>query len=106
MKIAVKYCGGCNPYYDRVAAVEELRKEFPEAEFSGAQFWEAEENAASPGKATERPDLVLVVCGCQAVCAEHGGLEGRAGKIVTASAGDFAKVRDKLRGLRCDCGKE
>ena len=25
MRIGIKYCGGCNPRYDRVAAVKELQ---------------------------------------------------------------------------------
>lgn len=27
MKVGIKYCGGCNPRYDRVAAVNQLKRE-------------------------------------------------------------------------------
>ena len=30
MRIGIKYCGGCNPRYDRVAAVKELQQRHPE----------------------------------------------------------------------------
>lgn len=29
MKIGIKYCGGCNPRYDRNQEVEKLKKNFP-----------------------------------------------------------------------------
>ena len=28
-KIALRYCGGCNPRYDRIGLVEELKSRFP-----------------------------------------------------------------------------
>ncbi len=100
MKIAVKYCGGCNPYYDRVAEVEKLRREFPEAEFVGAGEYEGGDLSESAAK----PDLVLVVCGCQAACAEHRRLTGINGKIIMAGVGDFAKARERLRAVYNDSG--
>ena len=36
MKVGIKYCGGCNPRYDRVAAVNQLKREFPQVEFVSA----------------------------------------------------------------------
>ena len=33
-RIAVYYCGGCNPRYDRVRAVRELRERFPRLTFT------------------------------------------------------------------------
>lgn len=29
MKIGIKYCGGCNPRYDRSHEVDKLKKRFP-----------------------------------------------------------------------------
>ena len=62
--VGVKYCGGCNPRYDRVALVQQLAAAFPRLSFSHARPEE-------PG------DILLVVCGCSARCADLTGLEGR-----------------------------
>lgn len=89
MVLAVKYCGGCNCSYDRVAMVERLRREFPDLTVVNAEGRDGEGEA----------DLVLVVCGCNSVCASHGHLDGKHGKVVTACEGDFGKVRDALSAL-------
>lgn len=60
MRIGIKYCGGCNPRYDRVAAVKELQQRYPE--------WKIEP-AGEGGQ-----EYILVVCGCTAVCAGHAHL--------------------------------
>jgi len=57
LRIGVKYCGGCNPSYDRVALVKRMEKTLvKKAEFISFQ----EENV----------DLVLVVCGCETGCVD------------------------------------
>lgn len=66
MRVGIKYCGGCNPRYDRVAFVDRLRAQYPEADFRYAQ----------PG---EDYDQLLVVCGCTAQCPDISGL--RAGRV-------------------------
>lgn len=60
--VGLRYCGGCNPRYDRVAAVERLRTQFPDLEL----------RPAASGQ-----EAVLVVCGCPARCADISGLNGR-----------------------------
>ncbi|MCC8109390.1 MAG: hypothetical protein LIQ30_10200 [Planctomycetes bacterium] len=86
--VAVKYCGGCNCSYDRVAMVGELREQFPAVNFRNAE-----------GGDESDPDLVLVICGCPSVCAAHSHLDAKHGKIFTASAKDFAAVREKLEEI-------
>ena len=66
MPAGVKYCGGCNPRFDRVAAAGALG-------FGGVP-------AAQPGV---RYDTLLVICGCTARCADLSGLE--AGRTVMVS---------------------
>jgi phosphoribosylformylglycinamidine (FGAM) synthase-like amidotransferase family enzyme len=82
MRVAVKYCGGCNCSYDRVAMVEQLRRQFPAVAVVSAELQDG-----------IQPDLVLVVCGCSSVCAAHDHLEGRHGKVIAARAGDYEAVR-------------
>ena len=35
--VGVRYCGGCNPRYDRVAGVEALTRACPSADFRAAE---------------------------------------------------------------------
>ena len=55
-RIGVRYCGGCNPRYDRVAVVNKLASLLPQAELVPAQA-----GAAYAG--------ALEVCGCPSRCA-------------------------------------
>lgn len=55
MRVALKYCGGCNPVYDRAALAEKLRAE------AGLEW-------AKPGEDVEH---TVVVCGCERTCAER-----------------------------------
>lgn len=62
MKIGIKYCGGCSPAFDRIAAAEMIKyKMKSEAEFVSYTDSDA--------------DLVLVIMGCSAACAELNGLK-------------------------------
>ena len=58
MKCGVKFCGGCNPRYQRGEAYRKIRDDLSEIEFDYAQ--------------EEVPyDQLLVVGGCPACCASH-----------------------------------
>ena len=55
MKVALKFCGGCDPSYERV------------------EYWEAIREAAGEGITWQRPDqgghqVMLVICGCDTAC--------------------------------------
>ena len=58
--ILVRYCGGCNPRYDRVKAVQMLEKQYPQISF--------QLNAPDPL-------ALLLVCGCpsRCICEEYEG---------------------------------
>lgn len=64
MHIGIKYCGGCRSGYDRAAAADQIRAACPEHRFS----------FAIPG---ESYDLLLVICGCTARCANLSALNYR-----------------------------
>ncbi|MBN1849643.1 MAG: hypothetical protein JW932_13785 [Deltaproteobacteria bacterium] len=55
-KIGLKYCGGCNPSYDRVAAVNEIQDKLRHIEFVP---WD-----------TEGCDTILIVMGCESACVD------------------------------------
>lgn len=59
--IGLRFCGGYNPRYDRMAAVERLRAQLPEVTLC----------PTAPSQAG-----TLVVCGCPARCASVSDLEG------------------------------
>lgn len=86
MKIRVKYCGGCNPRYDRKAITEEIRNACPQAEV-------IERHVDDP------VDFVTVICGCPATCASHEDLQGKHGKIVISSEEESGKIVEALKGL-------
>lgn len=65
--LGVKYCGGCNPRFDRTAAAARLG-------CAGAP-------AAQPG---DRYGTLLVICGCTARCADLSGLEADRTVMVSA----------------------
>ena len=84
MTAAVKYCGGCNPRYDRVALVKRLSSFFPETEFVTAQ-------------AGVKYPAVLVVCGCPTRCANTSDLAVPAGRLIYLSGWEeLLPVREKL----------
>lgn len=83
--VGVRYCGGCNPRYDRVAAVERLRARLPAVEL----------RPAGPGQRA-----ALVVCGCPVGCAGVQDLDvpPEALVYVTGEA-DLPRAAEKLTRL-------
>lgn len=59
MLVGVKFCGGCNPRYDRGKALETIKKQTGGA----AEFVIAEEGAEY--------DYLLVIGGCTNCCASY-----------------------------------
>lgn len=68
-QVGVRYCGGCNPRYDRVALVKRLEGFFP-----GAEFVPAQDGTSYPA--------ALVIYGCPARCAGISGLAVPGGGLV------------------------
>lgn len=83
MEIGIKYCGGCNPVYNRARQVNLLKEQFPQH-----RFYDTSQGA-------ER-DLWLVVCGCLRACALADGLKARKRLIRLDSERSFQAVRSFL----------
>lgn len=63
LKAGIKYCGGCNPRYDRVALAEYIKKSLHgKVEFVSLD--------------NEVIDLILAVEGCRTCCADLSSFEG------------------------------
>jgi len=57
LTVGIKYCGGCNPEYDRVALVEQIKSALKrKVKFASAQ--------------SEGVEVVLAVQGCATACAD------------------------------------
>lgn len=70
MIVGIKYCGGCNPEYDRVALVEQIRCVLKgKVEFVSTQ--------------SEGVELILAVQGCATACADLTPFKGIQIKIIT-----------------------
>ena len=81
MNIYVKYCGGCNPRYDREAFVNELKERLPQHKFS--------ENH-------EDPDASMIVCGCSCACADKSGCAAPYGMITVWQRQDVGDIKEQL----------
>ncbi len=62
-KIIIKFCGGCNPRYDRVSFFEKLKIELKDFEFVYALAGESQPS-----------EHLIVLCGCPATCPDLTGL--------------------------------
>ena len=80
--VGIKYCGGCNPGYDRVALVEEVKKLL-------------REEAVLVG-VDEEVDVVLAVQGCRTSCADLSPYTGKEVAIISSEQGLMEAI-DKLK---------
>ncbi|MGI6002828.1 MAG: hypothetical protein ACOX74_04255 [Lachnospiraceae bacterium] len=68
MTVYYKFCGGCNPRYDREKAAERIRTQYPEIVLTNDSTAEA--------------DASVIICGCTAACAEVSDSYGPYGRFV------------------------
>jgi 4-hydroxybutyrate CoA-transferase len=85
MTIQVKYCGGCNPRYDRSGLIQLIRDDF-----SGV-------NIVYEAPPAAEADFMLVVCGCSVRCASHEKLGGLFGKQIISSPDEYPLLYKELR---------
>lgn len=83
MKIGIKYCGGCNPIYNRSEAVSQIVSSYPEIEFE-------------PAKQDTHYDHILIINGCGRSCAGYEELKAN-NKIFINSVKDIGKFGEKLK---------
>lgn len=62
MRVGVRFCGGCNPRYDRGETYRELQESLPGVVFA----------YLVPGRSY---DGYLLVCGCQSQCAGRSEMD-------------------------------
>lgn len=81
LKIRIKYCGGCNPNYDRVALVRQIEERLGD-------------KVSLVGAESEGIDLVLAVMGCSTACADLTPFAGQEIRIITSPADAELFIRD------------
>ena len=84
MKVGTKFCGGCNPKYDRINALEYMKVQLENYKFSYV-------------KDEEIYDYIVIICGCHAICASHGNIKFTKEKFILKSIDDVQKIVDKLK---------
>ena len=90
-RVGIKYCGGCNPEYDRVALVEQIRCALKgKVEFVSAQ--------------SEGVELILAVQGCATACADLSPFKDMETKLITKveDAERFIQEVNDMRLLKRD----
>ncbi len=82
MVVAIKYCGGCNEYYNRKESVSYIKSQLKHHVFTSYE----------PEKIY---DMVLVVCGCPSECI-HVDTEN---SVYLSCAEDVEKTVETLKTL-------
>jgi len=70
MRVGLKYCGGCNPEYDRVALVRHIEESLQ----GRVKFISPE---------SEGVELILAVEGCSTACADLNAFQGMEIRVIT-----------------------
>lgn len=82
MNIGIKYCGGCNPHFDRTTVLNKIMKLFKDDAFEYA-------------KESNFYDIIIVISGCSRACADHSSLKCRQ-KIYINSEADYQEAVDLI----------
>ena len=95
ISIGVRYCGGCNNRYDRVAVIRRLETLVPDVEFVTAQ-------AGTPYPAA------LIVAGCPTDCAKRDDISVPAGRLFKIGGWeDLLPARDFIKEVCAEaCAKQ
>ena len=80
MKVGVKFCGGCNPRYDRGACLRKMREQLNDV------IWVT-------GKQDEICDYWLLICGCQRGCIRSEDFTASKKILKLESPMDFMKAK-------------
>ncbi|MBU3190948.1 hypothetical protein K9O30_17240 [Clostridium bowmanii] len=88
MKIGIKYCGGCNPTYDRTDVASRLKKH------SGFN------HNIELAKQGTIYDVIVIICGCICACADHQNLEAKYEKVCIISESDIIKLLNNIDKIK------
>lgn len=86
MNILLKYCGGCNPRYDRKKIVDYLKKDFHEI------------NIILPID-NKTCDFAVIISGCMSSCVNHDNIEGKYGKFIINDINDYEYLKSTIAAI-------
>ncbi|MDO4517975.1 MAG: hypothetical protein Q4B78_02070 [Bacillota bacterium] len=84
MKCGIKFCGGCNPRYQRGDAYRQIKDSLPEIDFSYAEE-------------DDKYDNLLVIGGCSACCPIYSQYAVKDDVIKMWSEDHIEDTKSKLR---------
>ena len=88
MNVGIKFCGGCNPLYERKNIVKRLL-----ADYEGIVC-----QAIAEGSQYDLDlDLVLVICGCKASCSQYDNLKKFKDVIFIYSEEDYCQIIEFMK---------
>ncbi|MCD8232627.1 MAG: hypothetical protein LUD14_12630 [Clostridiales bacterium] len=85
MTVNIRFCGGCNPRYDRGAFARRLIRDYPNLTF----IYNAETDT----------DAVILLCGCSAACARVPESFGTFGRVTVRGEEDRGRLYSFLDSL-------
>ena len=92
LPVALKYCGGCNPNYERGHIVRDLRKDLPMLSF---EPWQPEKQYC----------YALVICGCYQQCLHFSCDNAEKGILWVHQKEDYPNVHEHLAVYAASAGK-
>jgi hypothetical protein len=91
MSFGIKYCGGCNPQYDRVRIAEKIKGYIDD------------EHSVETVKEGKVYDFLIILCGCHCACANHDDIKVIYEKIYVNCERDYENLLlriDKIKSNR------
>lgn len=80
MRIGIKYCGGCNPRYDRTALIEKIKNNVS----SNHDFENFIEEIIY--------DVVIVLCGCTGCYRNYENIHSGKGNTFASFENDYSRI--------------
>ena len=84
MKIGIKFCGGCNPRYDRGSQTAALKERLKEVQWIS-------------GDDSQVCDFWLIICGCSRACVSTETLSAKQKILVIKSLMDFSRAEEEIK---------
>jgi hypothetical protein len=91
LRLAIKFCGGCNPVIERGEVARKIRKELAGARWGS---WE------------EKSDLLVVINGCPTACAEREEIHKGSKASLIIHPGGVSGIEKTHRAKSLGRGKE
>jgi 4-hydroxybutyrate CoA-transferase len=89
MIAGVKFCGGCNPKYDRKLFYDILKNEYKNIIYQ----------TVNSNSNSFEYDLIIVFCGCSVCCADYKKYKTKTKYIVIKSIEEIHKIKNEINEI-------